>query len=109
MNYWGYINEKRCTNSACRKMFVADSVCPFCGKEYPRIPCIGHDVVLENSGRNKVLTIFAIRSLDKSLSLTEMKEMVENCPCVVGKGMPRKDALLWCKILSEVGASARIN
>ena len=100
--------KKRCTNSACRKMFIADSVCPFCGKEYPRIPSIDHEVVLVNSGMTEVLTIIAIRRLDKSLSLLETKNMVENCPCVVGKGMPRKDALLWCKVLSEAGASAKI-
>lgn len=29
--------KKRCTNSACRKYFIADSVCPYCGKKYPRV------------------------------------------------------------------------
>ena len=101
--------KKRCTNSACRKTFAADSVCPYCGKEYPRIPSIDHEVYLVNSGRNKVRTIFAIRTLDKSLSLLEMKNMVENCPCVVGKRMTRKDAVLWCKVLCEDGASAKVH
>lgn len=100
--------KKRCTNSACRKTFTADSVSPYCGKEYPRIPSIDHEVYLVNSGSNKVRTIFAIRALDKSLSLSEMKNIVENCPCVVGKGMTRKDAVLWCKVLCEAGASAKI-
>lgn len=100
--------KKRCTNSACRKTFTADSVCPYCGKEYPRISSIDHEVYLLNGGRNKVRTILAIRTLDKSLSLLEMKKMVENCPCVIGKGMTQKDAMLWCRVLNEVGASAKI-
>lgn len=100
--------KKRCTNSACRKVFVVDSVCPYCGKEYPRLPSIDHEVFLVNSGKNKMLTIFAIHSLSKSLSLLEMKKMVENCPCVIGKGMTRKDAMLWCKVLSEAGANVKI-
>lgn len=76
--------KKRCTNSACRKMFVADSVCPYCGKEYPRIPSVDHEVHLVNSGMNIVHTIFVIRSLDKDLSLFETRKMVQNCPCVIG-------------------------
>lgn len=34
--------NKRCTNSACRKVFStlnADSGCPFCGKSYPQLSC----------------------------------------------------------------------
>ena len=96
--------KKRCTNSACRKIFEADSVCPYCGKEYPRIASIEHDVYLINCGSNKVRTIFAIRILNENLSLVETKKIVDNCPCIVGKGMMRKDAMLWCKVLSEAGA-----
>lgn len=29
--------KKRCTSSACRKVFRQGPVCPFCGKNYPRI------------------------------------------------------------------------
>ena len=80
--------KKRCTNSACRKIFTADSVCPYCGKEYPRIPSIAHEVYLINSGRRIGFTALAIRRFDKNLSLTEAKRMAENCPCVINKEMP---------------------
>lgn len=101
--------KKRCTNSACRKMFISDAICPYCGREYPRIPSIGdYAVYLVNSGTNKVKTAFAIRNLDKSLSMHELRKMVENCPCVISKGLTRKEAMLWCKVLYEAGASARI-
>lgn len=101
--------KKRCTNSACRKIFVVDSVCPYCGKEYPRISTIEHDVYLVKCGGNKGRTIFAIRILNKNLSLVEAIKIVDNCPCIVGKGMMRKDAMLWCKVLSEAGALAEIH
>lgn len=100
--------KKRCTNSACRKTFTVDSVCPYCGKEYPRIPSINHEVVLVKSGKNKVHTIFTIRCLDKSLSLSEMKKMVDNCPSVIGKGLTQKEASVWCKVLYEAGAEAKM-
>lgn len=82
--------KKRCTNSACRKIFTADSVCPYCGKEYPRIPSIAHEVYLINSGRRIGFTALAIRRFDKNLSLTEAKRMAENCPCVINKEMTQK-------------------
>lgn len=63
--------KKRCTNSACRKIFTADSVCPYCGKEYPRIPSIDHEVYLINVGKSKFRVAEAFRSLDKSTSLLE--------------------------------------
>ena len=100
--------KKKCTNSACRKVFAADSVCPHCGKEYPRIPSIAHEVLLINSGKNKVHTYIALRSLDRSLSLLDIKKMVKNCPCVIGRDMTRKEALLWCRVLNEAGASAKL-
>ena len=100
--------KKRCTNSACRKIFIADSVCPYCGKEYPRISPIAHEVYLINSGRSIALTVFAIRTLDKNLSLLEAKRMVENCPCIIGKEMTRKDAMSLCETLRKIGASAKI-
>lgn len=100
--------KKRCTNSACRKFFTADSVCPYCGKEYPRIPSIAHEVYLINSGRRIGFTALAIRRFDKNLSLTEAKRMAENCPCVINKEMTQKDAMLLCEILRKGGASAKI-
>ena len=30
-------NMKRCTNSNCRRMFLSNNVCPYCGKQYPRV------------------------------------------------------------------------
>ncbi len=100
--------KKRCTNSACRKIFTADSACPYCGKEYPRISSIAHEVYLINSGRSIGVTALAIRRFDKNLSQPEAKRMAENCPCVIGKGMTQKDAMLLCEILRKVGASAKI-
>lgn len=100
--------KKRCTNSACRKIFTADSVCPYCGKEYPRIPSIAHEVYLINSGRSIGFTALAIRRFDKNLSLAEAKRKAEDCPCVISKEMTQKDAMLLCEILRKGGASAKI-
>lgn len=100
--------KKRCTNSACRKTFTADSVYPYCGKEYSRIPSIAHEVYLINSGRSIGFTALAIRRFDKNLSLTEAKRMAENCLCVISKEMTQKDAMLLCEILRKGGASAKI-
>lgn len=100
--------KKRCTNSACRKIFTADSVCPYCGKEYPRIPSIDHEVYLINVGKSKFRVVEAFRSLDKSTSLLEAGKKLSNCPCVIGKGMTREDAMLWCRVLGEAGAFAKI-
>ena len=101
--------KKRCTNSACRKMFISDAICPYCGKEYPRIPSIGdYEVYLVNSGTDKAKTAFAIWHLDMNLRMLELLKMVENCPCVISKGLTRKEAMLWRKALHKVGASAKI-
>ncbi len=100
--------KKRCTNSACRKFFLPDSVCPFCGKKYPRIPSINHDVYLVDSGKKKIKTVCVIRNLDARLSLLEIKTLVDNCPCVIKKELPLKDAQLWYEELKKVGASAKI-
>ena len=99
--------KKRCTNSACRKTFTAAPVCPYCGKEYPRIRPQEHEVYLINWGRNKVKTIKALWTLTMT-GLREAKDMVDQAPCVVGKGLTKEEALLWCKELSDIGASAKV-
>ena len=98
--------KKRCTNSKCRRLFVAGPICPYCGKEYPRILSINHQVHLINMGKNKILTVMTIRDKNKESSLLDIRKMVENCPCVIGTGLSRKDAIMLCEELKRVGAHA---
>lgn len=100
--------KKRCTNSACRKSFIADSVCPYCGKRYPRLPSLNYDVYLVDSGNRKFQTLKIFLELNKGISVLEGKRMVVNCPCIIGKGLPKKEAELWCNELLKVGAIAKI-
>ena len=100
--------KKRCTNSACRKLFVVDDICPHCGKKYPRLPSAGHDVVLVESGEEKMWLIWTLRKLNGKLSLKECKKMMESCPCVIASGLSRKETLRWCREIHKTGAVAKI-
>ena len=109
--------KKRCTNSSCRKLFTADSVCPYCGKEYPRIPVDGREhpryygvfykVRLNDYGKNKIAVIKELRILT-GLGLAERKTMVESSPCIIWSGESEAEANEWLDRLSKAGASVSL-
>ena len=109
--------KKRCTNSSCRKLFTADSVCPYCGKEYPRIPVDGrehpryfktfHEVRLNDYGNNKIAVIKELRELTR-MSLAEAKYAVESAPCLIWTDESAVVANEWFERLSKAGASVSL-
>lgn len=72
--------KKRCTNSACRRVFSpVEGACPYCGKTYPRMGNILLvDIVLTGyeKGPAKIRAVKALRDLYHS-SLRESCKMVE--------------------------------
>jgi len=104
--------KKRCTNSACRKVFRRDSVCPFCGKEYPRLLDVQPNtvsVILVNNGNNRIVTCKVLCKLNVKLSLTEARQKVfGSFPCVIGEGLSRQEAIKWCEELNKTGALAKV-
>ena len=97
--------KKRCTNSACRRVFSLNAEkeeksvsCPYCGKQYPRVEPANNgcwDVVLNVPDHNglKVKMIKSIRILT-GLGLRKSKEILDaGKPLVLGtfkKAVPAK-------------------
>lgn len=101
------IMKKRCTNSACRKMFIPGPVCPFCGKIYPRIENKGagkYNIFLKGYSCNYIRVILIIRGFDKSQPLKELKRMIQECPGIVSRGLSAKEAAYLCEKLKNAGA-----
>ena len=61
------------------------------------------DVVLENSGANKINVIKVVRELT-GLGLKEAKDLVDGAPKVVKDGVSKADAEAMKKKLEEAGA-----
>ncbi len=61
------------------------------------------DVVLENSGANKINVIKVVRELT-GLGLKEAKDLVDGAPKTVKEGAPKADAESMKKKLEEAGA-----
>lgn len=100
--------QKKCTNSKCRKTFIADNAgkrCPFCGKLYPRLALNANNtsqnktnalrkitkasknksrsLYIKDIGERKVDMIKAVRKWTGK-GLKESKELVESAPvCIV--------------------------
>lgn len=68
---------------------------------------IGYDVVLSSYGEAKLDVIRAVRSIT-GLGLVEAKELVENVPQVIKKGISESEAKEMVQLLSEYGAYAQI-
>lgn len=101
--------KKRCTNSACRRWFQVDSVCPYCGKAYPRLPAARCAVELEGYDEKKKIAVMrTLRMVSKNLSLVEAREIVRTCPCIICRDVDRKEAHRWCAALDRVGAHTKI-
>ena len=84
------MKAKRCTNSSCRREFkLSTTVCPHCGKKYPRG---GFDpglrgqyaVVLTHVGPSKLSTIKVIR-FRTGLGLRDAKTIIDNTPSLVAR------------------------
>lgn len=62
------------------------------------------NVILANSGSNKIAVIKAVREINQNLGLKEAKELVESTPKTVLEGIKREEAEEIKKKLEEAGA-----
>ena len=82
--------KKRCTNSACRRVFPlrrdVEVTCPYCGKKYPRMmSCSRFQLVytgLADPGQ-RVAAIKLIHRLVEGINLGEARWLVMNPPAVL--------------------------
>ena len=65
------------------------------------------DVVLQETGANKVSVIKAVREIT-GLGLKEAKDLVDGAPKTVKEAMPKADAEAAKKKLEEAGAKAEL-
>jgi large subunit ribosomal protein L7/L12 len=65
------------------------------------------DVVLKETGANKVSVIKAVREIT-GLGLKEAKDLVDGAPKTVKEAMPKADAEAAMKKLEEAGAKAEL-
>lgn len=104
--------KKRCTNSACRKLFILDTICPHCGKQYPRIPAkrtpiVLAEIALSNIGPSRLKTLFVLHERF-DMSLLEAKRCVDNCPSIIATDIPLKEAEDLIGMFEKIGATACI-
>ena len=66
------------------------------------------DVILINSGANKINVIKAVRVLRSDLGLKEAKELVDNLPKPLKEAVSKDDAEAAKKALEEAGAKVEI-
>lgn len=66
------------------------------------------DVVLTDSGSNKIGVIKVVRSLNQSLGLVEAKNLVESAPKTLMEGVDKETAQKAKKDLEEAGAKVEL-
>lgn len=67
------------------------------------------DVVIADSGEEKIKVIKAVREVSTSLGLKEAKELVESAPdAVVAEGISKDDADAMKERLEEAGATVEL-
>ena len=66
------------------------------------------DIVLKETGSQKIPVIKAIREIVSGLGLKEAKDLVESAPTTVKKGATKEEAAEAKKKLEEVGATVEI-
>jgi large subunit ribosomal protein L7/L12 len=66
------------------------------------------DVILTDSGANKIQVIKSVRALRSDLGLKEAKELVDNLPKPVKEGVSKDDAEAAKKALEEAGAKVEL-
>ena len=81
--------------------------CPHCGCPLKEDENIKYDVVLVYSGNNKIATIKCIKDIT-NYDLKESKELADNLPSVVVKGVTKNVAELYKDKFSEAGAGVNV-
>lgn len=105
------MKTKRCANSSCRREFkLTTTVCPHCGKKYPRgsFGSGQYAVVLTHVGTvftSKLSTIKAIR-FRTGLGLRDAKTIIDNTPSLVATGMTASQAITLRDEIQADGSSA---
>jgi len=66
------------------------------------------DVVITDSGANKIGVIKAVREIKTDLGLVEAKNLVEKAPATVLEGAKKEDAEVAKKKLEEAGAKVEL-
>jgi len=66
------------------------------------------DVVIADSGANKIGVIKAVREIKSDLGLVEAKNLVEKTPATVLEGAKKEDAEAAKKKLEEAGAKVEL-
>lgn len=66
------------------------------------------DIILKDTGSQKIPVIKAIREIVSGLGLKEAKDLVESAPTAVKKGATKEEAAEAKKKLEEVGATVEI-
>ncbi len=119
--------KKRCTNPSCRKEFRVEplsTVCPHCGKKYPRVSAhfnIMRDgkagtwsVILTRCGPQKLATIKALRKMSGfefgvskgTISLKHGKMLIDNPPSLAAVNLSFKDAETWVGAIQAADSQA---
>ena len=107
------MKTKRCTNSSCRREFKLEtSVCPHCGKKYPRANTTldkskRYDVVLTYFGPSKLQTIKVIRK-HTGLGLKDCKELADHTPSLIGRRFRVSQAEVLREEIRAAGGDAMI-
>lgn len=103
------MKTKRCTNSSCRREFkLSTTVCPHCGKKYPRGGLRGqYAVVLTHvdPSKSKLSTIKVIR-FRTGLGLRDAKTIIDNTPSLVATGITASQAITLRDEIQAEGSSA---
>lgn len=66
------------------------------------------DVVITDSGANKIAVIKAVREIKTDLGLVEAKNLVDKAPATVLEGAKKEDAEAAKKKLEEAGAKVEL-
>jgi len=67
-----------------------------------------YDVILSETGGQKIAVIKAVRVLNQALGLVEAKALVESAPKPVLEGVKKEDAEAAKKQLEEAGAKVEL-
>jgi len=66
------------------------------------------NVILTDTGANKISVIKAVREINQTLGLKEAKDLVESAPKPVAEGANKKDAEAAKKKLEDAGATVKL-
>ena len=67
-----------------------------------------YNVVLQETGGQKIAVIKAVRAINQSLGLKEAKDLVESAPKTVAEALPVEEAEKAKKALEEAGAKVEL-